>query len=85
LRLTEFEGSNRPEVVIYLVEVDNSHDDDSVKNSKYISLGSMKGNIGNQNYEIPQDINPNEYRSVIIWCKRFGVNFATAPLKTADL
>jgi len=85
LRLTEFEVPNAPDVVIYLVEVDNSHDDKSVNYSKYISLGSMKGNIGNQNYEIHQDINPNEYRSVTIWCKRFGANFANSPLKTADL
>jgi hypothetical protein len=40
----------------------------------------MKGNRGDQNYEIPSSIDRSHYQSVTIWCRRFGVNFATAPL-----
>ena len=36
--------------------------------------------MGDQNYELPAEIDLNKYRSVTIWCRRFGVNFATAPL-----
>ncbi len=42
-----------------------------------------KGNIGDQNYDLPDDLDLNVYRSVVIWCKRFGVNFAVAPLKSS--
>jgi hypothetical protein len=83
LRFTEFEVSNGPDVVVYLSAVDDANDNDSVKNSKFISLGSIKGNIGDQNYELPGDLDLNIYRSVVIWCKRFGVNFAVAPLKSS--
>jgi hypothetical protein len=46
-----------------------------------LNLGPLKGNRGNQTYELPAAFNPDKYRSISIWCKRFSVNFATAPLR----
>jgi hypothetical protein len=43
-------------------------------------LGSLKGNLGNQNYEIGADIELSKYKSVVIYCKPFHVVFATATL-----
>ena len=40
----------------------------------------MKGNKGDQNYDIPADVELHNYKNVTIWCRRFGVNFAIAPL-----
>lgn len=82
LSFTDFEVSNGPDVVVYLSSLEDANDNDTVKNSKFITLGSIKGNIGDQNYELPDDLDLNEYNSVVIWCKRFGVNFAVAPLKS---
>jgi hypothetical protein len=45
-----------------------------------VEVGALKGNIGDQNYEIASDLDLSKYRAVTIWCKRFSVNFATAPL-----
>ena len=81
LRFTEFEVSNGPDVVVYLSSVNDANDNDSVKNSEFILLGQLKGNIGDQNYEIPGDLELSKYNSAVIWCRRFGVNFAVAPLK----
>jgi hypothetical protein len=50
----------------------------------FIDLGSLKGNIGDQNYKLGGDLDLNKYRAVTIWCKRFNVNFATAPLTAAS-
>jgi hypothetical protein len=80
LRFSNFETSNGPDVNVYLVAADDSADNDTVKNAGFVSLGPIKGTKGDQNYEIPSNVNLNQYRSVTIWCKRFGVNFATAPL-----
>jgi hypothetical protein len=44
----------------------------------------MKGNIGDQNYDVPGNVDLKKYQAVTIWCARFSVNFATAPL-TASL
>jgi hypothetical protein len=46
----------------------------------FIPLGALKGNVGDQNYEVPADIDLRKYQAVTIWCRRFGVNFGTAPL-----
>jgi len=48
--------------------------------SDYIDLGTLKGTIGGQNYELPEGFDPQLHRSVLIWCLRFAVPFATAPL-----
>lgn len=46
-------------------------------------IAPLKGNIGDQNYELSSDVDLNQYHAVTIWCKRFSVNFATAPLNPA--
>ena len=40
----------------------------------------MKGNVGNQNYGIPDDVNLDEFQSVVIYCVPFGVVFSSAAL-----
>ncbi len=80
LRFTDFHVSNGPDVLVYLVALEDSEDNNSVKEAEFVSLGPIKGNVGNQNYDVPSDVDLKKYRSVTIWCRRFGVNFATAPL-----
>ena len=46
----------------------------------YVDLGGLKGNIGDQNYEIPADVDLSQYQSVVIWCDRFNVAFGAADL-----
>jgi hypothetical protein len=83
LRLTNFETSNGPDVHVLLGKASDATDNDTVKNAGYVDLGSLKGNIGDQNYEVPSDLQLADYNSVTIWCKRFSVNFGTAPLMAA--
>ena len=81
LRLTDFQTSNGPDVQVYLVAADDAADNDTVTRAGFLALGSLKGNVGEQNYEVPPDVDLGKYRAVTIWCRRFGVNFATAPLR----
>ena len=85
LRLTDFATSNGPDVRVYLVATDDAKDNDSVTKAGFIDLGSLKGNIGDQNYELPANADLAKYRSVTIWCKRFSVNFGTAPLMNESM
>jgi len=80
LRFSGFETSNGPDVHVYLVAAADAKDNDTVKNVGFIDLGSIKGNVGDQNYDLPPDVDLAKYRAVTVWCKRFSVNFATAPL-----
>jgi hypothetical protein len=83
LRLTEFATSNGPDVHVYLTAAEVEKGNDAIKTAGFVDLGSMKGNKGDQNYDIPADIDLSKYKNVTIWCARFGVNFATAPLASA--
>ena len=85
LRFTNFETSNGPDVRVYLVASRDASDSETVKQAGFVELGTLKGNVGDQNYEISSDVDLNKYRAVTIWCKRFGVNFATAPLTGASM
>jgi hypothetical protein len=80
LRLSDFATSNGPDVHVYLVAAGDAKDNDTVTKAGFIDIGSLKGNIGDQNYDLPADTDLAKYRAVTIWCKRFSVNFATAPL-----
>jgi len=84
LRLADFHTSNGPDVQVYLVAADDAKDDATVKNAGYVRVADLKGNIGDQNYDLPADVDLAKYRAVTIWCRRFGVNFGTAPLRTGD-
>lgn len=47
----------------------------------YLDLGTIKGNVGGQNYDLPAEFDPAVHRSVLVWCLRFTVPFAAAPLQ----
>ena len=72
LRLENFKSTNGPDLYVYL-----STDKYA---SEYISLGELKANSGNQNYQIPDDVDLEKYNQVLIWCKAFGVLFGNAEL-----
>ncbi len=83
LRLTEFSTSNGPDVRVYLVAAEDVQEEDAAKRAGVVDLGALKGNIGDQNYAVPEGLDLTKYRAVSIWCRRFSVNFGAAPLVEA--
>lgn len=49
----------------------------------FIDLGPLKGNVGNQNYAIPESVDLKRHRTAVVWCRRFEVGFAAAVLEPA--
>lgn len=72
LRLEDFYSTNGPGLRVYLAT--------DTKATDYVSLGDLKANRGNQNYEIPHDTNLEKYNHVLIWCEPFSVLFGSAEL-----
>ena len=81
LRQTNFKTSNNPDVHIYMLAADDAKNNATVEQAGFIDLGSIKGNIGDQNYALGPDVDLAKHRAVSVWCKRFSVNFGAAPLK----
>ena len=87
LRLEGFETSNGPDVHVWITDQQSGGDCEGCSDSwgiyddgDYVKLGSLKGNIGDQNYEIPGDADLGNMKSVVIWCDRFNVAFGTAAI-----
>ena len=76
LRFTDFEVTNGPDLRVYLVR--NADGRDEATFGGHIELGELKGNQGDQNYEIPADIDLSEYGGIVIYCQPFHVTFAVA-------
>ncbi|NKB59270.1 MAG: hypothetical protein GKS00_23350 [Alphaproteobacteria bacterium] len=80
LRLSDFEVTNGPDLKVWLVAKPGIASASDVTESKWHSLGRLKGNIGDQNYDIPADVDLSKYKSVVIWCEQFSVLFSPATL-----
>jgi hypothetical protein len=77
LTLTNFEVDNGPDLRVYLV-AGPARDESEVDD--FEDLGALKGNKGNQQYELPRGLALDRYTTVVVWCRAFSVNFARAPL-----
>jgi hypothetical protein len=78
LTLTSFEVDNGPDLRVYLV-AGPARTESEV--SDFEDLGALKGNKGDQQYELPEGLDLDRYATVVIWCRAFSVNFARAPLR----
>jgi Electron transfer DM13 len=83
LRLTNFKTSNGPDVHVILVAVKDADDDANFlkSNTSRVELGKLKGNEGDQNYEIPVGTDLDKFQTVSIYCERFNANFGAAPME----
>lgn len=81
LRFTEFETLNGPDLQVYLLGSASAAGKAALAATGFLSLGPLKGNVGDQNYVIPAGVDLSRYAAVSVWCRRFGVNFTTATLR----
>lgn len=86
LTLENLDTSNGPDVHVWLSAADAVEGTDGwflAGGEAYLDLGPLKGNQGNQVYEIPLDADLSAYRSVSLWCVQFAVGFGAAQLVAA--
>ena len=83
LRLTNFKTSNGPDVHVILIAAKDADDDANFlkTDTQRVELGMLKGNEGDQNYEIPAGTDLAKFQTVSIYCERFNANFGAAPLE----
>jgi Electron transfer DM13 len=67
LTLTGFETDAGPDLRVRIGDVD---------------LGALKGNKGDQQYDIPEGFKPRNH-TVLIWCRAFSALFGSAQLRAA--
>jgi Electron transfer DM13 len=77
LTLTDFETDSGPDLRLYV----STDDPASGELGDFQDLGALKGNIGNQQYALPADLNLDRYSTVVVWCRAFSVAFTSAALE----
>ncbi len=85
LRIEGLQTSDGPDLKVWLSDqpvIDGVDGWGVFDDGAYASLGDLKGNIGDQNYVIPGDVDLDDYSAVSIWCERFAVSFGAAELST---
>jgi hypothetical protein len=75
LRFENFDIENGPDLEVYLVP----GADRTSLDPGSIHLGGLKGNVGNQTYDLPPgtDLAPGPY-TALVWCEAFTVEFVGA-------
>ena len=74
--LTEFETDNGPDLVVYLVPAEAPAGSDEGA----VALGALKGNKGDQQYDVPPGTDLESGWRLVVWCRAFAVSFTEAAL-----
>ncbi|MCZ7375205.1 DM13 domain-containing protein [Micromonospora sp. WMMC250] len=85
LVIRDLDTSNGPDLRVWLTDQPVIRGTAGWKvfdDGKWVELARLKGNKGNQVYDLPASADPADFRSVSIWCKRFSVSFGAADLTT---
>ncbi|MXX80132.1 MAG: DM13 domain-containing protein [Chloroflexi bacterium] len=80
LRFEDFRVTNGPALFVLVSPHPDPQGRGDIADAGYVELARLKGNVGNQNYVLPADLDPDDINSVIIYCKPFRVVFSTAAL-----
>ncbi len=80
IRFENLDVSNGPDLRVILSPSGLVDDRDAYHVDGFYDLGELKGNQGNQNYEIPDDVDLAEYSTVAIFCIRFNYTFNAATI-----
>lgn len=79
LTLGDFETDPGPDLRVYVTTSDPANGD----LGDFRDLGALKGNVGNQQYDLSRGIDLRRYSTVVVWCRAFSVAFTSAPLRRA--
>jgi hypothetical protein len=86
LVLLDLDTSDGPDLRVWLTDqpvIEGTTGWRVFDDGSYVELARLRGNKGNQVYDIPSNVDTSQFRSVSIWCKRFAVSFGAAELSPA--
>ncbi len=75
----QFKSDNGPDLFVIL------HKDDKlpitgIKEADYTTIAPLKSTNGAQKYEIPENLDVSNFKSVAVWCRKFNATFGYAVL-----
>lgn len=80
----DFKVGPGPRFHVYLVDKADVTTNDHFEQSKVTDLGMLRSFEGSQIFKIPAGHDLTTAKSVVVWCKEFGVLISPATLKTGS-
>lgn len=84
LVLEDLETSNGPDVRVWLSAgpvVEGRDGWFTAGQHEHLDVAAIKGNRGNQVYDLPEGFDPSVWPTVDLWCEDFSVSFGAAALE----
>ena len=84
LAFADFSVTAGPDLFVYLVNTADTSNEGvkaAVEAGEFVNVATLKGNVGNQVYQVPAEIDLDDYTVVSVWCKQFGRNFGHAVIE----
>jgi hypothetical protein len=79
LRFEQFKSTNGPDLHVLFTRNPEPRKPADVGND-FVDLGQLKGNVGDQNYRVPSELDLSQYQGVVIYSLVFGAIFSSAKL-----
>jgi hypothetical protein len=83
LRLSDFMTSNGPDLHVVLTRADYDNLSREIVDGDLdrVEVGRLKGNQGDQNYNLPASVDLEKYNAAVILCERFHAIFGLARME----
>ncbi|MEM8695753.1 MAG: DM13 domain-containing protein [Pseudomonadota bacterium] len=80
VRLEGFSVTGGPDLRVWVTDGADISSARAARRANHVDLGRLQRSRGDQSYTIPAGALNGNHRSVVIWCRAFGVLFASARL-----
>lgn len=80
VQLEDFSVTGGPDLRVWITDAPRVRSERNARRANHVDLGRLQSSRGDQSYVIPAGALDGNHRSVVIWCRAFGVLFASAPL-----
>lgn len=81
LRFTDFQTVASPDLFVWVSESEEPVTSEDAFEAPHVDLGEITATLGNQNYVLPDDVDADQIRSIIIWCAPLQIAYTAAVLQ----
>ena len=81
LRFEDFNTSSNTDLFVWLSEARRPRTTSAAVKAPYDQVALLKSTLGNQNYVLPRSVDPDDVRSIVIWCEPVRIAYTAAGLR----
>lgn len=81
LRFTDFQTVASPDLFVWVSEAEDPSTSERIFDAPHVNLGAITSTIGDQNYVLADVVDPDQVRSVVIWCAPLQIAYTAAVLE----